>query len=73
MSDFLAPYKLVSTSLVLTYQCSTEPFTYVCLYEFSVSDSLIYSNAWFGVYHSYGVATISRLLQIIGLFCKRAL
>ena len=23
--------------------------------------------------HSYGVATISRLLQIIGLFCQRAL
>ena len=28
---------------------------------------------WIGVPWRYGVATISRLLKIIGLFCKRAL
>jgi len=30
------------------------------------------SSTFCSVTHSYGVATISRLLQIIGLFCKRA-
>jgi len=40
-------------------------YMYVCMYVYMYSDT---RSTW-----DYGVATISRLLKIIGLFCKRAL
>ena len=34
----------------------------------------VFMNMYIHIYvYTYGVATISRLLRIIGLFCKRAL
>jgi len=33
----------------------------------------VYCSPYYNRVYSYGVATISRLLKIIGLFCKRAL
>jgi len=42
---------------ICTYMCT--PPTNVCVYIYAVAQ--------------YGVATISRLLKMIGLFCKRAL
>jgi len=36
--------------------------------DFATSKSAVYV-----LYHKYGVATISRLLKTLGLFCKRAL
>ena len=35
--------------------------------------SLVVTHTQFETSHSYGVATISRLLKMTGLFCKRAL
>jgi len=70
----------LSTYLSSTYICMN-PYTSVPIYLLSIR---MYVNAHKSVYfsvnicsysiaHEYGVATISRLLKIIGLFCKRAL
>ena len=61
-----APTLLFACSLALSLSCSltfTHPPTRVPTHSLT----LTWSN-W-----SYGVATISRLLKIIDLFCKRAL
>jgi len=43
---------------------------YICVQIYKVFGHYIYRCY---VSNAYGVATISRLLKIIGLFCKRAL
>ena len=49
-------------------------YTYIQMYVYIDTYIFIYVNATIGVYYIYpGVALISRLLKIIGLFCKRAL
>ena len=55
----MAPDNVLACLYVCAYMC------YICVVVYEVL-VLVYS-VW------YGVATISRLLKIIGLFCKRAL
>jgi len=63
-------YEWIYTHLWVCMYVSTLVFIYVC----------IHLRAWFGMdadyrksVPSYAVATITRLLKSIGLFCKRAL
>jgi len=44
--------------------CYTDTFLFLCVYTIDLHMCIC-------IY--YGVATISRLLKIVGLFCKRAL
>ena len=44
---------------------------YMCIAMYMSYVYVYISNMY--TYHSNGVATISRLLKIVGLFCKRAL
>ena len=47
-------------------------YIYVMCRKVSIQ-SILYVSAYIRQSISYGVATIRRLLKIIGLFCKRAL
>jgi len=58
----------VGTHMLCTHTC-----TCICIYRYMyMCPACIYGRGTHVVY-MYGVATISRLLKIIGLFCKRAL
>ena len=48
----------------------TEKLSYLCIWRY---DDFFKTVDVVARTHTYGVATISRLLKIIGLFCKRAL
>ena len=61
---------------------SGSPHLALHVYSQGRNEIHVYSHIWIWMYlqiyiqiylHTYGVAPISRLLQIIGLFCKRAL
>jgi len=68
-------YTNTHMSCVCVYVCSGETHMYVStyrhthLYIFNTCVYISMSTSWY----VYGVATISRLLKIIGFFCKRAL
>jgi len=54
------------------YICARMCFLHACIFIFtSVCMSLCVCEQWSPLW--YGVASINRLLKIIGLFCKRAL
>jgi len=62
---------IVCVCIRVTYACVC-----VCVYMSSMSVCVYLCHLWVENIHAsdwYGVATISRLLKIIGLFCKRAL
>jgi len=65
--------------MTLRHPVSPRVFKSCVDWSSAVSDTLLFVRAWYrecageGVWDIHGVATISRLLEIIGLFCKRAL
>jgi len=63
MSVALMPHQVMGIICVCVYVC-----VYVSLFETRSWCVCVYVSQT-----EYGVASISRLLKIIGLFCKRAL
>jgi len=54
-------------------QCSVVRYSALWCDAHMQIDSSTHMNERMDVFYDYGVATISRLLQMLGLFCKRAL
>jgi len=71
MEWLLPPHKHYMTCITHKTKCKNT-HTHILFLALSLSLSHTHMHKH-GHFSSYGVATISRLLKIIGLFCKRAL
>jgi len=75
MYTFIRSSWLIQTYEWLGHMNDSDMIPDIWMYTFIWSSWLIQTFEWLGydTRHRYGVATISRLLKVIGLFCKRGL